>query len=155
MSSPKQAPDGAQGVTGAPNSTRFKPGNTAAVKAGLRSPMVRARNRKVLRAKIRAEVVAMAPKLSRVEIDLETDTLSDLEQARDYIEKHGGLFSPRGQTLKVAKARDDLVARHENWCRRNGVGYQSSTSASRAAEEATDAEAAHKRLLARYAQESE
>lgn len=100
----------------------FARGNQAARTHGLRSAVSRARNRKGLRRKIRAEVVAIDPKASRVEVELEVDTLCDIEQARAYIESHGGLFSPRGQTLKIAEARDRLVARHENWLRRHGIG---------------------------------
>ena len=140
--------------------TRFKPLNQLARTHGARSQKALQQQHRRIRAQSRAALIVLKPELSRTEyrheLELGVDALVRLEAIRQWTARIGGHVTTSGQLRAGGvAAHETAAAEWDRWCRRNGVAYQASTAASRAAEAADDAEAAHKRLLARYAQESE
>jgi len=87
----------------AASSTSFKPGNTAAVKHGLRSQRIRAENRQALLQEQHDLIRGRLPDLTASDaflVDLLADALADVVQIRTYINDMGGPISPRGQLRK-------------------------------------------------------
>lgn len=97
-------------------STTFKPGNTAAVKHGGRSPRIRAEKRRELVQAIRDQVLGRWPHLAAqgAMLDLLVDCLCDVRQIRDYVDEHGGPIGGRGRLLRpmeMLRAREhDFLA---------------------------------------------
>ena len=104
----------------AANRTSFTPGNLAAAKHGLRSQRLRAEHRKELAQGIRDQVLARWPHLADQEplLSMLVDSLTDVRQARDWLDAQGGPLSAGGRPYKAvdllrARERDarDLADR--------------------------------------------
>lgn len=87
------------------NQTSFTEGNLAAAKHGLRSPRLRAEHRKALAQDIRDQVLARWPHLSDQEplVSMLVDALTDVRQARDWLNAQGGPLSAGGRPYKAVE----------------------------------------------------
>jgi len=86
---------------------RFGPGNTAALKHGLRSQREREKARRALAEEMREIIAAQLPETlppgTPQLIDLAAVAAADVRQLHDYVQSQGGLISTRGQLRKCAE----------------------------------------------------
>jgi hypothetical protein len=87
----------------AANETSFQPGNRAAATHGLRSPRLRVEKRKALTQEIRDQVVGRWPHVADHEplLSMLVDALTDVRQARDWLDLQGGPLSAGGRPYKA------------------------------------------------------
>jgi hypothetical protein len=85
--------------------TTFQPGNRAAAKHGLRSSRLRAEHRRELAQGIRDQVLARWAHLGDQEplLSMLIDALTDVRQARDWLDAQGGPLSAGGRPYKAVE----------------------------------------------------
>jgi len=107
------------------SSTSFQAGNFSAVRHGTRSPRLVALNRQVVARKLHRQ---LKERTDAPLVALAIDATTRFQMLADYLDREGGLLTPRGRVRQCATTYLALLRQLVNLYDRLGLGRQVPTS---------------------------